>query len=99
MREGKVNPDLAEERAKCDFDKDEFSRILLGNTHHLHKKYIDEMSKHPILWNRPEHYELSREEQMQRKMEVTNYIAKHPTLREYFREFSLTTNMTYYMQG
>ena len=60
--EGKVNPDLLEERAKCNFDKEELSSILLWNTYHLHKKYLEEMQKHPILWNRPEHYELSRGE-------------------------------------
>ena len=62
---GIVNPDLAEEREKCNFDKDEMCQLLIGNDAIDHIKKIEALcKKYPALNSGVEYYEMSRTEQI-----------------------------------
>ena len=60
---GIVNPDLLEERAKCNFDKNEMNQLLFGQeTIDYVLKLNGFMEKHPELVSGVEYYEMSRRE-------------------------------------
>ena len=60
-----VNPDLLEERNKCNFDQKEMALLIIGADHINYIKQIDEWaSRHPETQFGIEYYEMSREEKM-----------------------------------
>lgn len=62
IRERKVNPDLAEERARVNFDQKELTRIIYGNHADRHETMKEVIASVPELQNSFEFYEMSREE-------------------------------------
>ena len=60
---GIVNPDLLEERAKCNFDKEEMNQLMFGQEIldyvHLINGYL---VKHPELVSGVDYYEMNRKE-------------------------------------
>jgi len=66
MKRKVVNPDLAEERAKCSFDKAEVTWALADEyTLKMFKSLAEEMKKHPELLMTKDWFDMSREEQIQ----------------------------------
>ena len=63
VKRGIVNPDLHEERQKCDFDQKELASHLFGNEL---VDYIDQVSsfveRHPETISDIDYFEMSREE-------------------------------------
>ena len=60
-----VNPDLLEERAKCDFNKQELLNYLLpAETQERLKKFTDLINKYPEVKSDYSYYEMSRIELM-----------------------------------
>ena len=61
VKRGIVNPDLAEERAKCDFDKTEIRTFLYGqDTVDYILQLCELVKKYPELNSSIGYYELSR---------------------------------------
>lgn len=66
VRRGIFNPDLLEERAKCNFDVEEMGQLMLGQeTIDYVRKIGGYMERHPELISKVDYYEKSRKEQMQ----------------------------------
>ena len=61
----RVNPDLAEERAKSNFDKQEL-KLVFGDTEMIDEleNYMKDFANHPELLVDPSYMEMNREEQM-----------------------------------
>ena len=65
MKLGIVNPALVEERAKCNFDRDEAYRVLFtDDIRYEIDQYYALIKKHPELASTPRFYEMTREEKM-----------------------------------
>ena len=65
VRLGIVNPDLLEERAKCNFDKEEMTHLLFGQEMIDYVRMISGyLDKHPELVSGVDYYEMTRREQM-----------------------------------
>jgi len=63
MKRKIVNPDLAEERAKCTFDKDEVYEALSDEyTRKMFMKAAEDLKKHPELLMTKDWFDMSREE-------------------------------------
>lgn len=63
VKRGIVNPDLAEERAKCDFDQRELTAFLYGQKVVDFVKKVDDLqTKYPEIQSSVDHYEKTREE-------------------------------------
>lgn len=62
IREKKVNPDLQEERDKCNFDQSELTKVIYGNDFETHKSYTKLMQDHKELHTTFEFYDMTREE-------------------------------------
>ena len=75
IREKKVNPDLQEERAKCNFDRAELTQVIYGNNVDLHKDFIAFFEKRPHLQTDFSFYEMTREEMLERGMKVLKEVA------------------------
>ena len=99
IREKKVNPDLAEERALIDFDQKELTRLIYGGMYERHVEFKDMVEKHPIMKAGMEFYEMTREEQMERSMKVLNYIVKNPELISLHQTKSVNTLWLDYQVG
>jgi|LauGreDrversion4_2_1035121.scaffolds.fasta_scaffold145775_3 hypothetical protein len=90
-----VNPDMIEEREKCNFDKTEFAHFVLG------KDTVDdidliyrEIGKNPELTVGLDFYELDRNEKMMRLWQITNAVFKHPVLgKRFIKENSKYKNL------
>jgi hypothetical protein len=57
------------------------------------------LEKHPILQSKMEHYDMTREEQMERSMKILNHIVKNPELVKLHQGKALHTLFVDYMQG
>jgi hypothetical protein len=75
IHERKVNPDLQEERDKCNFDQAELTKVIYGNNVVLHKDFSAWVQKEPLLQAGPAFYDMTREEQMERAQKVMKFIA------------------------
>lgn len=65
IKRGYVNPDLAEERAKCTFDQQEMQDLVqIPGYKEYFKPMLEDILKHPELKPTPEYIEMTREEQM-----------------------------------
>ena len=60
----RVNPDLAEEREKCNFDKKEL-KLVFGDTEMIDEieNHMRDFKNHPELLVDPNYMEMSREQQ------------------------------------
>ena len=63
VKRGIVNPDLLEERAKCNFDQNELVEFMFGKqlVDYIREIYAY-VSKHPEIQSGIDYYEMSREE-------------------------------------
>ena len=62
VKRGIVNPDLIEERKKCDFDQNELANYLFGEEEINNIKGIhDFIERHPETISGREHFENTRE--------------------------------------
>ena len=60
-----VNPDLLEERAKCNFDKEEAKRVIYPAEQLAEFKFYEDLvKKHPEVKSTFKYYEMTREEKM-----------------------------------
>lgn len=80
IREGKVNPDLAQERSLKDFDQGELTRLIYGASYERHVEYKEMLEKNPIMRSTIDMYDMSREEIMERSMKIINHVVKSPEL-------------------
>jgi hypothetical protein len=99
IREKKVNPDLQEERDKCNFDQKELTKIIYGNDIEFHNLYKRFTLENKELQTTPEFYEMTREEQMERSMRQFSFLHSHPEIRKHHQSKSFITILLDYMQG
>lgn len=72
-----VNPDLLEERAKCNFDKEEVTKIITTDfALNYYKPWIELIKKHPELKSDEKWYCMSHEEQLRHWWEKLNIMNK-----------------------
>lgn len=77
MKKQIVNPDLIEEREKCNFDKDEVAHIITVDSAIGHyEPYIELTKKHPELKSTEKFYCMTTEEQQRHWWEKLNMFAK-----------------------
>ena len=63
VKRGIVNPDLLEERAKCNFDQDELKYYIFGtDLVTMVEKVSDYITTHPEMKSGIDYYEMTREE-------------------------------------
>lgn len=62
VKEGKVNPDLQEERDRKDFDQLELTKLIYGEQYNNHLNYVEWFKKHPEVFPGPKFYDMTREE-------------------------------------
>lgn len=62
IREKKVNPDLQEEREKCNFDQKELTKVIYGPDWEQHEVFKSKIASNPELQQSFDFYDLSREE-------------------------------------
>ena len=100
MKRKVVNPDLAEERAKCTFDKAEVSQALADEyTLKMFKSMAEEMKKHPELLMTKDWFDMSREEQMKYQWEKTFQWFKHDPERFFYNNKSEPYLPFYFLPG
>lgn len=99
IREKKVNPDLQEERDKCNFDQKELTRIIYGNDIESHENLKKVIGADKDLQPTFEFYEMTREEMMERSQMQMKKILSNPEIKSFHQSKSLTTLMMDYMQG
>jgi len=81
IRERKVNPDLAEEREKCDFDTKELTKLFYGDSYEIHRDFLDVVTTDKEMQSNLEFYEMTREEMLERSMKLVNHVVQVPRLR------------------
>jgi acyl-CoA oxidase len=89
-----VNPDITEERAKCNFDQKEIASFVIGDQTLSEMKLIREATKDdPAFHDDLHYYELSREEQMSIWWRRVKAAYENPALKHYFTENHTNTNL------
>lgn len=77
-----VNPDLLEERAKCNFDQTELANFVLGTDITEEMRVLrEEIKKDENMRVGLNFYEFTREEQMTTLWRITTAIFNNPVLR------------------
>ncbi|CDW76918.1 acyl-coenzyme a oxidase [Stylonychia lemnae] len=96
----RVNPDLLEERQKCDFDQQELTKIFYGSSYMNHKKYQKIINDNPTLHGNPDYYDMDRNQQMIHAMKVVEASGKTEIIeveKDYY--FKSELSIAEYLQG
>ena len=91
VKRGIVNPDLVEERKKCDFDQNQLSLYLFGEAEIKNIKGIyDWIERHPESISGREHFEQTREEKFKTWWKRYHAVMSSEDGHHYFTQNSQT---------
>ena len=89
VKRGIVNPDLAEERAKCDFDQGELRHFLFGQKLIDFIMSVDDLQvKHPEIQSGIDYYEKTREEKFHEWWRRYGVVLQSPEHKHLISEIS-----------
>ena len=89
VKRGIVNPDLLEERAKCNFDQRELCNYMFGKelVDYI-EKVSDYVTQHPEIQSGIDYYEMSRDEKFKVWWRRYRHIMESEEMHRHFTENS-----------
>lgn len=92
-----VNPDLLEERAKCNFNQRELCLFLFGQSLVDYIEGVsDFLNENPQICSSVDYYEKSREEQLREWWERIDFVLRHEKMKHHFTSNSTNVNNNFH---